>query len=141
NISITRNTSGTVHALYFGTTTSGIVSNNNNLYVPAGNVGHYSTAYPTLANWRTANGGAYDQSSISADPGYIDLANGNLRPNTVALDNAGQAGTGVTDDILGKPRGVVPDLGAYELSVAASDIAVVRISGPVSGCGLSAAET
>src|SRR5690606_11270804 len=100
-----------------------------------------STAYPTLANWRTANGGAYDQSSISADPVYIDLANGNLRPNTVALDNAGQAGTGVTDDILGNPRGVVPDLGAYELSVAANDIAVVRISGPVSGCGLSAAET
>src|SRR5690606_38330788 len=49
NISITRSTSGIAHALYFGTTTSGIVSNNNNLYAPGGNVGYYSGNLATLA--------------------------------------------------------------------------------------------
>src|SRR5690606_34654861 len=141
NISIARNTSGAKHALYFGTTSSGIVSNNNNLYAPGGNVGYYSGNLATLANWQTANGGAYDQNSVSADPIFIDLANGNLRPNTVALDNIGQTATGVTDDILGNPRSTTaPDLGAYEFSVPANDVAVVRISGPVSGCGLTATE-
>jgi hypothetical protein len=142
NVSIEAGTTGTKHGIYLGSTTISLVSNGNNLYVPGGNVGYYSTNRTTLADWKTANSNAYDQASVSSDPLFINLATGNLRPNSVAIDNAGIAGQNVPNDILGNVRSTTtPDPGAYEFTVPPNDVAVIAVSGPVSGCGQTTQET
>ncbi|MFC5270638.1 T9SS type A sorting domain-containing protein [Adhaeribacter terreus] len=143
--SVNAGTTGAKYALYFNTATSSITSNNNVLYIAPGasnaHVGYYSGNKTTLANWKTANNNAYDQASISADPVFIDAAVGNLRPNSATLDNTGQALAAVTTDINGATRSTTtPDPGAYEFTIPANDVAVTNISGPVSGCHLTAAE-
>ena len=117
---ITRGGTGTKHALYFGTITSTIVSNNNDLYVNATGstvgVGSFGTTnFATLANWQTANGGIYDLLSVSADPLFAAPASGNFYPNNNSLATMG-ANVGVTNDILGNTRTVAsPTAGAYEI--------------------------
>ncbi|KAA9325473.1 T9SS type A sorting domain-containing protein [Adhaeribacter soli] len=145
-VSIVTGTSGTKHALYFGTTTSTITSNNNVLYVSGGSsssgIGYYSTNRATLADWQTANGNAYDQNSVSANPQFVNLTNGNLIPTSGAVNNIGQPGTGVLQDVTGATRSTTtPDAGAYEFTPAAIDAGVSAISSPVSGCGMTSQET
>ncbi|MBS1590198.1 MAG: hypothetical protein JST52_11350, partial [Bacteroidetes bacterium] len=69
-VSITRGGSGAKYGLYFSGV--GKTSNYNDIYLnaPAGTnyVGYYSSAFTTLANWQTANSGAWDQNSVSLDP-------------------------------------------------------------------------
>ncbi|MBK0404382.1 T9SS type A sorting domain-containing protein [Adhaeribacter sp. BT258] len=141
-ISIDAGTTGTKHAIYLGSTTISLVSNGNNYYVPGGSVGYYSSNRNTLADWKTVNSNAYDQASVSSDPLYFNLATGNLRPNSVAIDNAGISGQNVPNDIVGTVRSTTtPDPGAYEFSVPPNDVAVIAVSGPVSGCGQTNQET
>ena len=140
-ITIGASMSGTKTGLYFNTAASSITSNNNVLYVPVGDVGYSGGAHTTLAQWQTVNSGAYDQASVSADPVYSDYANGNLKPTVVSVNNIG-APVAVTDDITGAPRSTsTPDPGAYEFTVNPNDVGITAISGPVSGCGLTNAET
>jgi hypothetical protein len=127
-VSITRASTGTKYGLYY--VTNAPTSNYNNIYVPNGNVGYYTTAYATLANWQTANGNAFDQNSVSADPLFVAPATGNLLPANVALNNAGTPLTRVTDDITGATRGATPDLGAYEFTPVAVDVSAVALVGP-----------
>ncbi|MBK0404381.1 T9SS type A sorting domain-containing protein [Adhaeribacter sp. BT258] len=133
--------SGSKHGIYLGTTTTAIVSNYNVFNMTMGSVGFHSTDRPTLANWRTANGGIYDQNSVAADPVFVNPAAGNYRPSSVAVENMGTPLAAVTDDITGAARGPIPDPGAYEFSVFPNDVGVSFISGPPSGCGLTASET
>ncbi|MFC5270636.1 T9SS type A sorting domain-containing protein [Adhaeribacter terreus] len=142
NVTINAGTTGNKYGIYLASSTISLVSNGNNLHVVGGNVGYHSSAKATLADWKTANNNAYDQASVSADPLFINLANGNLRPNSVAIDNAGISGQGVADDILGAVRSTTtPDPGAYEFTVPPNDVAVIAVSGPVSGCGQTSQET
>jgi hypothetical protein len=117
-VSITRGGSGGKNCLRFATTTSSIVSNNNLLYMnsPAGTngVGFYSVNEVTLANWKLANGGAYDQQSVSADPLFNSPSLFIPMPNSVAV-GAGTPISGVTIDILDSTRNIsTPTIGAYE---------------------------
>ncbi|HEX6170632.1 MAG TPA: right-handed parallel beta-helix repeat-containing protein, partial [Chitinophagaceae bacterium] len=120
-IHIARGGTGIKYCLYFGTTTSTIVSNKNVLYnnAPAGTNGIGSfgtTGYTTLANWQTANGGIYDQQSVSTDPLFLNAPGGDYTPGTASIDNIGDY-VGVTTDILNAPRsGTTPDPGAYEFA-------------------------
>ncbi len=140
-ISITGGT-GAKTGLYFGTTGSTITSNYNDIYVPVGDVGYYGGAFTTLTNWQTANAGAYDQNSVSADPIFANPATGDLQPTSVAVNNIGTPLTAVPNDILGNPRSTTtPDLGAYEFTLSPNDVGITAISGPVSGCGLTGSET
>ncbi|MFC5271455.1 T9SS type A sorting domain-containing protein [Adhaeribacter terreus] len=141
-ISITGGT-GAKTALYFQTTTSSITSNNNVLYVPAGNVGFFSAAVATLADWKTVNNNVYDQNSVADDPSYASVTTGNLQPTSALLNNIGQPVAAVTDDITGAPRhAATPDPGAYEFGANLNDVGVIAIGGPATtGCGLSNAET
>ncbi|MFC5270637.1 T9SS type A sorting domain-containing protein [Adhaeribacter terreus] len=140
-ISIDGGVSGTKYAVYYGVTTSAITSNNNDLYATNGaNVGYYSGAKATLSDWQTAS--SQDANSISADPIFSSPATGDLQPTSVAVNNIGTPLASVTDDILGNPRSTTaPDLGAYEFTLNPNNVGIIAITGPVSGCGLTAQET
>jgi hypothetical protein len=127
-VHITRAGTGTKYGLY--ALTNAPSSNNNDLYVPGGNVGYFSTAYATLANWQTANGGTFDQNSVSADPIFANAGTGNLVPSNSQLNNAGTPLARVTDDITGAARGALPDIGAYEFTPVATDLAAAGLVGP-----------
>jgi hypothetical protein len=137
-------TATTKHAIYLGSATIALVSNYNNLYAPNGNVGYLGGAMATLADWKLAASGAYDQNSVSADPQFVNMATGDLRPSVVALNNFGTPVTpAVTDDITGAPRSsTTPDIGAFEFSVNPNDVGIIKVYGPsTTGCGLSSSET
>jgi hypothetical protein len=127
-ISLTRSGPGAKIGLYYTAATS---SNYNDIYVPTGSVGLYNTtSYATLANWRTANSGAFDQNSVSTDPVMKGASAGNLTPDNVLLNNAGTPLARVTEDITGAPRGAAPDLGAYEFTSLSIDVAPVVLLSP-----------
>lgn len=116
-ISISQSTTGEKSALVIGaiaTVTTAFNSNYNLLWVPGGNVAMKNvltpTYYPSLASWQAAS--AQDSVSLSLDPLFISPALS--IPTNLAADNAGIPIPGITTDIAGNVRGVVPDIGAYE---------------------------
>ncbi len=137
--------SNSKYTIFISSVTTVLETNNNNLYVgTSGHVGHFTGLdYVTLANWKTANSSNYDLASVSADPVFINAAAGNLKPNSVTIENLGQPLAAVTDDILGIARhATTPDFGAYEFGVPANDVGITAISTPAAtGCGLTSAET
>lgn len=54
-------------------------------------------------------------------------------PTNAQLNNAGIALARVTDDITGAVRGTVPDMGAYEFTPVATDLALVTLANPAAG--------
>ncbi|MBO2010360.1 T9SS type A sorting domain-containing protein [Hymenobacter negativus] len=133
-VSVTRGGTGNRFALYFVTTTSTITSNYNDLSVSTGTnffTGRYGTTnYATLTDWRGANASAFDQNSIAADPRFASVTN--LEPGNVALNGAGTVATivRVPRDINNVLRVSPPDLGAYEFTPVANDVALVSIDAP-----------
>jgi len=118
-ISISRAGTGLKYCLYFNTTTSTIVSNNNVLYntSTAGGIGSFSTTgFTTLADWKTANGNAYDQASVSVDPLFVNAPSFDFTPSAPTVNDIG-ANVGVATDILGNARSTTPDPGAYEFGL------------------------
>ncbi|MDO7876848.1 right-handed parallel beta-helix repeat-containing protein [Hymenobacter sp. ASUV-10] len=134
--SITRGGTAARYALYFVTTTSGITSNYNDLHIGAGTnyyTGRFGTVnYATLANWRTANSGAYDANSLQENPLFVAAATGNLEPTAVILNGAGTPAllTRVPTDLVGTARTGAPDPGAVEFTPVSNDVAVVSIDAP-----------
>ncbi len=126
--SYTTNSSGTKYCMYFSTNTAVVNSNNNVLYRGAtagtNNTGYWSsTAYNTLADWQTANGGVYDQNSVDADPIFAPPL---LTPIATAIDNIGANLLSIVpDDIFGVARTASPDPGAIEFIPLNADIAVM----------------
>lgn len=121
-ISITRGGNGIKHGLFCATTTSGIISNYNNIHINAGGtsnrIGRWgSTDYNTLAAWQT--GANLDANSLSLDPIFENPTTGNYKPQALAIDNKGLNTVGITTDILNLSRSTTtPDLGAYEFAPA-----------------------
>ncbi|MEN9369175.1 MAG: hypothetical protein RI952_40 [Bacteroidota bacterium] len=139
--SISKGGSGAKYALYFGTATTIPISNYNNLYVNTAvvgtgvnNIAYHSAAQATLATWKAYMSSAYDQNSVSVDPIIANAATGNLKPNAVALNNAGTSLTAVTDDITGAVRSSTPDIGAYEFSPANDDAMITALVSPKGVC-------
>ncbi|MCE3281871.1 MAG: Muc19 precursor [Chitinophagaceae bacterium] len=120
---ISRGGTGTKYALYYSST--GVNSSNINvLYMnaPAGTnyIGYYSTGYATLADWQTANGGVYDQQSLSVDPLFYNAGSWDYTPFEPSINNIGDNTTGVTTDIIDSTRNAAaPDPGAYEFNLGA----------------------
>lgn len=119
--SITRGGSGDKHGLYFNTNTSSIVSDNNIVYVNSAGTGAQSVGrwdgvdYSTFISWQTANSGAFDQASDSADPMYINLVAADFTPTTVSGNNIGFPIPEIPTDYFGTLRDTVtPDPGAIE---------------------------
>ncbi|MDB5234727.1 MAG: Muc19 precursor [Hymenobacter sp.] len=122
-------------ALVFSTTASTIASNYNDLYVGRGAsyfTGTYGTTdYATLATWRTANGGIYDQNSVQVEPGFVSPATGILLPTASALNGTATPLARVTTDFTGATRSATaPDMGAYEFTPATNDVALLSIDSP-----------
>ena len=118
NISyITRSGSGTKYCIYISGTTA--ISNYNDLYMVAGAanyVGYNGSSYSTLANWQTANSGAWDANSQNIDPSMI----GN-KPTAPAFNDKGISLAAVTTDFDSVARPGTPDIGAYEFSAAGTN--------------------
>lgn len=118
-ISIKRGGTGNKYALYFSTSTSAIISNNNSFYVEGQNsfVGYNGANRATLPSWQTAT--AQDSASVFANPFFVNPASGNLSPTNPAIDNKGVP-VGITTDILGNTRSTTtPDIGAWEFAIPA----------------------
>ncbi|HEX6915886.1 MAG TPA: T9SS type A sorting domain-containing protein [Chitinophagaceae bacterium] len=120
---ISRSGTGIKRCIFLSSATTSLESNNNVLYIGAAGgtdnkIGAITTSntYATLADWQTANSGAYDQSSYSVDPLFTNpTANpADFTPTETAINGKG-ANVGVSVDILGNPRIIAaPDPGAYE---------------------------
>jgi hypothetical protein len=122
-IYITRAGTGTKRCIVLGSTLSGIVSNNNILYLNASigtnnAVGQYGNiTFNTLNDWKAANGGAFDQVSIDVDPQFTTPTPDDNIPNNPVINGLG-ADVGVTTDISGNARGTNPDAGCYEVNIS-----------------------
>jgi hypothetical protein len=120
-ISVSRRGTGLKHCVYFGAATS-TISSDNNVLVTTNNpaiysIGYYSTSFTTLNDWKNANGGIYDQQSISLSPGFVGPYVGNFVPTNGFVNNTGVP-VGVSSDINGSARSLTnPDPGAYEFSL------------------------
>jgi len=117
-ITLRRGGTGQMHALYFNTAASTIVSNFNNVFFnPAANInfGFATTNQTTLADWQTAT--TQDLNSVTINPLYVNLPLGNLQPTAAGLNDLGTP-VGITTDILGTARNATtPDIGAWEFDV------------------------
>ncbi|MFM8514338.1 MAG: beta strand repeat-containing protein, partial [Bacteroidota bacterium] len=81
----------------------------------------------TLTAWQTAT--AQDLNSLTSNPQYTSSSN--LMPLSISpLRNAGMVISWVGSDINGTPRDNNPDIGAYEVVVAAGDIVALRMVSP-----------
>jgi hypothetical protein len=141
-ISITRGGDGVKHALYFGTNTSSITSDYNDLYVDSKgsgtqSVGYYGGDFTTLANWQTANSSAYDINSKAQNPIFSDLPKEELIPSSSSINNAGTPITGITKDFANNIRdSLKPDMGAFEFNPPANDVRIKALIAPMGGgCG------
>lgn len=115
-VAITRTSPGPKHALYFGSTTSTIVSDRNVLYIAANvnnaNIGYFTANQPTLAAWQTASG--QDTASLTSNPMFTSTSTGNYSPVNASIDNRGMP-VGLGIDINAAARSATtPDIGAYE---------------------------
>ncbi|WP_201978956.1 CARDB domain-containing protein [Hymenobacter rubidus] len=141
-ISMMRGGTGSQYALYFGTATSTITSDYNDLYVFGTNAytGYYGSNQATLANWKVVNSSAYDQHSLQLAPQFAAVAIGDLLPLATALDGSGTGAllARVPRDIVGQPRPTLPDVGAYEMTIVPNDVAVSSISAPATPAVLGA---
>jgi parallel beta-helix repeat protein len=136
-VRVTRSGAGTNYAIYLQSTTGTTTTDYNDLSGSGSFVtGYYSaTPYATLANWKTANNGAFDQNSTDADPQLVSPATGDLRPTASPLNNTATPLARVTQDFTGAARPATPDMGAYEFTPPANDVALVSIDSPASPVG------
>ncbi|MBF9142772.1 beta strand repeat-containing protein [Hymenobacter properus] len=119
-----------------GTAITGSTLNYNDLYVTTGATGAArigrlnGTDATTLAAWQTATG--QEANSLSVDPQFVQTTTVpfDLTPTNSALNNVGTPITGVTVDFTGATRSTTPDIGAYEFTVVAVDIAAAGLVAP-----------
>jgi hypothetical protein len=115
-VSCNRSGSGNKYCMYFGN--SSITSNNNILWQNSSagnnNLCYYNADFANLTAWKNANGGAWDQSSMSADPLFANSGIFDYTPTVPALNNIGLP-LGVATDVNGLARNLpAPDAGAFE---------------------------
>lgn len=130
-IFITRGGTGTKNGIYLGSTGSTILADHNAIHVNAANahVGYYSGNQTSLQDWQAANGGIYGQNSVAAPPLFADLANDDLTPTALAVNNIGD-NLGILLDAAGASRDpLTPDPGALEFTPPDNDVGVIAVSG------------
>ncbi len=132
NILVNTHVSTSAYGLYTAATgnISAATVNNNDYYVPGGNVGYYNGANrTTLAAWQTATG--KDANAVSANPPFVSATNLHLIAGSATVLESGGASTattGITTDIDGdaRPNGTAPDIGADEFAGLAYTAPVIN---------------
>src|SRR5690606_4036448 len=120
-----------VTPLRFSNTSSSINADYNVLFIDTANAAaaigfHGTTEYATLADWQTANSGAYGANSSADNPYFAGASD--FTPLSTAIDNMGLA-VGVTDDFYGAVRSATtPDVGAIEFTGIPGDLAILDAS-------------
>lgn len=125
-----QSTSGQKSALVLATSSivnTALNSNRNIFWAPGGNVAQKGTLttptfYPDLAIWQGASN--QDANSLVLDP-LFELPE-LPRPTNILADDQGEPITGILTDILGMPRGEIPDIGAYEFGACEPGIPVLE---------------
>lgn len=117
------------YALCINNTTTGIVSDYNDLYTTGASIAaKLGIAYTDLPAWQA--GAGYDAHSRSVFPVFISPTD--LHVSDVEINNAGTPFSGITTDIDGQLRDVAtPDIGADEFMPAAVDAGISFIITPV----------
>lgn len=114
-----RGGTGDKFCVYTNINDSGLVANYNNYYISSYGGSSYigqmgAARYATLPNWLATR---KDSSSISIDPVFNDLENGDLTPTKIPFENRG-LNVGVTNDIWDVTRSTTsPDIGAIEFTI------------------------
>ena len=85
-----------------------------------------STAYTTLATWRTAT--TQESHSLTVNPMFTST--GVPNDGNTALVASATPITGITTDIFGRPRASIPSVGAYEVFLIPNDAGVIDIITP-----------
>ncbi|MBF9144102.1 CARDB domain-containing protein [Hymenobacter properus] len=136
-VNMNRGGAKTQYAIFLSVGTPGSIASDYNCLsgqgstFVTGNIA--STDYPTLAAWQAAAGGLYDPRSTAANPGFENLALGNLKPTSSPLDGRALPLARVPQDVTGAVRSTTaPDMGAYEFTAPALDVALLRIDSPAS---------
>ncbi len=133
NVYVSKAGTGDKQGIFVENTASNISSERNNFYINAPSglqaIGNYgSTNFTTLAQWQTANSGAYDQLSVSVDPLFVDSLNNNYQPQAATLDGAGIPVSYIQDDFFGNARNPsAPDLGAIEFTPSSVDLGLTNV--------------
>ncbi|WP_188316202.1 gliding motility-associated C-terminal domain-containing protein [Chitinophaga agrisoli] len=117
-IHISRGGPGPKYGLYFGNTSSTIVSDRNVLFIAPGVanafVGFFGADQATLGDWQTAS--SQDAGSMISNPMFTSPATGNYSPVNASIDNRGMP-VGIGIDINNAVRSATtPDIGAYEFT-------------------------
>ncbi len=124
---------GTGHAMYIATEPTNLTLSYN-LYNSGGNIGYSGgTSYATLAGWLAANN-AINQNSVQGAPGFV--SNSDFHVLGVTSNDIGDNSVGVTTDIDGDPRPILPlgtvDIGADEYTpkncIPAGNFSVVSVT-------------
>ncbi len=125
NILVNNHTSTSAYGFYTNSTAniSGGSVNNNDYYVPGGNVGYYNGSNQTFASWKSNTG--KDAAAQNANPPFVSTSDLhlNIAGSTISsFEQQGSASAGVTTDIDGDLRpnsGTTnPDIGADEVIVS-----------------------
>ncbi|MCX6247914.1 MAG: hypothetical protein NTW10_09285, partial [Bacteroidetes bacterium] len=106
---------GTIKPYSIGaSTTSGFVSNYNDLFSSSAPVGLWGAAdQADLTAWKAAS--TQDPNSVSVNPNFVSTTDWHtVKPE---LNNAGTTIPGITTDFAGVTRTSPPDIGAYEFSL------------------------
>jgi len=123
-IYVSRGGTGTKYCIYLGGTANQPASNNNvlNMLSTGGttnNIGFFSAAQPTLADWQLVNSGVFDQNSTTADPIFVNASAFDFEPTSFAVNDIGANLLSlVPKDIFDSTRTSTPDPGAIEFSIA-----------------------
>lgn len=125
NVFVTTDSNGVVLEL-LNMQGDNVVSDNNCLYTPGGNIGELNnTQYHSMADWQALG---FDSLSLNIDPIFDGLT---YKPYSVLLDSIAFPYAHIIDDIEGDPRDVTsPDLGADEFIPLTADAGMVGIIHP-----------
>ncbi|MCF8297273.1 MAG: T9SS type A sorting domain-containing protein [Saprospiraceae bacterium] len=125
------------YTFYSNAQASYLNMNYNNLYSTSQNLAYLGNYYSSLSAWKAGTG--LSTNGISTNPNFV--SNTNLHPSSISMNNKGTVISGITVDQDNNTRhATTPDIGAYEYSPAANDLAVIGWAGSSDLCALSSTE-
>jgi hypothetical protein len=135
NISIARGGTGLKYGIYLANVGTADSCDYNNVFMNSpsnNNYGFLGTAQATQQDFITASGANnFEVNSVTLDPLFVNSAAGDFQLGNPQLDGTGRNLLSIVpDDILGTPRPVNPDPGAYEFIPPSVDASLFQLVNP-----------